>query len=88
MTGDDGVEEHSAVSSALDHSKRFTLHPDLPTLKSLKPEHLFMLCARNSGEGPSEARSLAEMGVRGSIPEIKKKNIANCAIRVILELYL
>ena len=45
--------------------------PDLATLKSVKREHLFMLCAWNSGEGPSKVRSPTE---RGSTPEIKKKN--------------
>ena len=63
-----------------------TWNADLPTLKRLKPENLFVLCTWNSGEGPSEVRSPPE-GDRGSTPEIKKK-IANGAIRVILEFYL
>ena len=45
-----------------------SLPADLPTLKSLKPEHLFMLCEWNSSEGLSEARPPTEGG-----PEIKKK---------------
>ena len=42
-------------------------YADLPTLKSLKPEHLFMLCEWNIGEGPSEeeARSPTEGGSGG-----------------------
>ena len=31
---------------------------DLPTLKSLEPEHLFMLCAWNSGVHPQELKKL------------------------------
>ena len=38
---------------------------DLPTLESLNPEHLFMLCTWNSGEGPSKARSPTEGGSGG-----------------------
>ena len=59
--------------------------PDLPTLKSLKPEHLFMLCARNSGKDRAK-RGPQRKGVHPR--KFKKKKIANGAIRVILELYL
>ena len=67
------------ISSNHNGCKQY-LHTNLPTLKRVKPEHLFMLCAWNSGEGPSET---------GVHPRKFSKNyIANGAIRVILELYL
>ena len=58
------------------------IYADLSTLKSLKPELLFMLCEWNTREGPSEARSPMKGGSGGPPPEIKKN------YRVILELYL
>ena len=45
----------------------------LPTLKSLKPEHLFVICVRNSGEGARFARSPMEGESGGPPTEISPK---------------
>ena len=63
---------------------------DLPTMKSVKPEHL-LNAMRVEQRGRTE-RSEVPNGrpvVRGSTPgNFRKTKIANVSIRVILELYL
>ena len=65
MTGKNGPGRNGKISARP--------ATDLPTLKSLKPEHLFMLCEWNSGEGPSEASSPTEWGSGDPTPDIFKK---------------
>ena len=62
------------TSTDFENGGSFKPGADLPTLKRLRPEHLFMLCEWNSGEGPSEARS--PNGGSGVPPlEIKKTRL-------------
>ena len=60
---------------------------DLPTLKSVKPEHLFMLWTWNSEEWPSDVLTM-EGGSGGPSPDIFKKTRLQMLQSVILELYL
>ena len=73
---DQGAWEPGVAGTQMTVKPGRSMPADLPTLKSLKPEHLFMLCEWNSVEGQSEARSLSEGGSGG--PPMEKN--ANGAI--------